>query len=202
MATTDPRIAAYIERAAPFAQPILAQLRSAVHAGCPGVVETIKWGMPFYLHGDRILANMAAFKQHCSFRFWNGREAAEHGKSDEAMGQFGRLATLRDLPPKRELVLVVKQAVALIDAGGTQTRATKPRSPAAQPDMPAELGHALARHAPARKTFEALSPSQRREYIEWIAEAKRDETRARRLAQAIEWLAEGKSRHWKYQGGC
>ena len=85
MATTDPRIDAYIEHAAPFAQPILRQLRSAVHAGCPGVVETIKWGMPFYMHGDRILANMAAFKQHCSFRFWNGREAAERGKSDEAM---------------------------------------------------------------------------------------------------------------------
>jgi uncharacterized protein YdeI (YjbR/CyaY-like superfamily) len=201
MATTDPRIDAYIEHAAPFAQPILAQLRSAVHAGCPAVVETIKWGMPFYMHGDRILANMAAFKQHCSFRFWNGREAAEHGKNDEAMGQFGRLTTLRDLPPKRELVAVVQQAVALIEAGGTQTRAVKPRSAAAEPDMPAELGHALARHTPARKTFEALSPSQRREYIEWISEAKRDETRARRLAQAIEWLAEGKSRHWKYQGG-
>ena len=201
MATTDPRIDAYIEHAAPFAQPILTQLRRAVHAGCPGVVETIKWGMPFYMHGDRILANMAAFKQHCSFRFWNGREAAERGKSDEAMGQFGRLTTLRGLPPRRELVLVVKQAVALIDAGSTRTRAVKPRGAAAEPDMPAELGHALTRHTPARKTFEALSPSQRREYTEWIAEAKRDETRARRLAQALEWLAEGKSRHWKYQGG-
>ena len=125
MATTDPRIDAYIEHAAPFAQPILTQLRGAVHAGCPGVVETIKWGMPFYMHGDRILANMAAFKQHCSFRFWNGREAAERGKSDEAMGQFGRLTTLRGLPPRRELVLVVKQAVALIDAGSTRTRAVK-----------------------------------------------------------------------------
>ncbi|MEO8805395.1 MAG: YdeI/OmpD-associated family protein [Burkholderiaceae bacterium] len=201
MATTDPRVDAYIERAAPFAHPILAQLRGAVHSGCPAVVETIKWGMPFYMHADRILANMAAFKQHCSFRFWNGREAAERGKSAEAMGQFGRLTTLRDLPPRRELVLVVKQAVALIDAGTTRTRAAKPRSAAAQPDMPAELAHALARHTLARQTFEALSPSQRREYVDWIVEAKRDETRARRLAQALEWLAEGKSRHWKYQGG-
>ncbi|MEO8058758.1 MAG: YdeI/OmpD-associated family protein [Burkholderiales bacterium] len=199
MATTDPRIDAYIERAAPFAQPILAQLRRAVHGGCPAVVETIKWGMPFYMHGERILANMAAFKQHCSFRFWNGRDAAERGQSDEAMGQFGRITLLSDLPPRRELVRVVKQAVALIDAGGTTTRAAAPRKAAAEPDMPVEFGQALARHAAARQTFEALSPSQRREYTEWIAEAKRDETRARRLAQALEWLAEGKTRHWKYQ---
>ena len=119
MAGTDPRIDVYIERAAPFAQPILALLRSAAYGGCPAVVETIKWSMPFYMHAERILANMAAFRQHCSFRFWNGREAAERGKSMEAMGEFSRIATLRDLPPRRELVLVVKQAVALIDAGGT-----------------------------------------------------------------------------------
>lgn len=113
------------------------------------MVETIKWGMPFYMHGDRILANMAAFKQHCSFRFWNGREAAERGKSDEAMGQFGRLATLHDLPPRRELVLVVKKAVALIDAGGTQTRATATRNAAAEPDQRGASDQAPPRSAAA-----------------------------------------------------
>ena len=196
---TDPRIDAYIERAAPFAQPILAHLRAVVHAGCPGATETIKWGMPFFMHGDRILANMAAFKQHCALGFWNGREAIGKGASESAMGQFGRITALADLPAKRELVQIVKRAVALIDAGATTTRAAKHSPAKAELDVPADLIAALARSTAARTTFEAFSPSKRREYVEWLAEAKREETRAKRLAQTLEWLAEGKSRHWKYQ---
>ena len=197
--TTDPRVDAYIERAAPFAQPILAHLRAVVHAGCPGAAETIKWSMPFFMHGDRILANMAAFKQHCALGFWNGREALGHDASDQAMGQFGRVTALADLPAKRELVQIVKRAVALIDAGATTTRAA-PRPPAkAALALPADLAAALTRHAAARKTFEAFSPAKRREYIEWLTEAKREATRAKRLAQTLEWLAEGKSRNWKYE---
>ena len=200
MATTDPRIDAYIARAAPFAQPLLAHLRSAVHAGCPASVETIKWGMPFFMHGNHILANMAAFKQHCAFGFWRGRELAERGKSDEAMGQFGRIAALADLPPKRELVRLVALAAARIDAGVAPPRPPQRSAPKPALEMPADLAAALAHQPAARTTFDAFSPSQRRDYIEWIVEAKRDATRARRLAQAIEWLTEGKTRHWKYQG--
>ena len=125
MASTDPRIDAYIGRAAPFAQPVLAHLRGVVHAGCPGCIETIKWGMPFFMHGDRNLAHMAAFKQHCAFGFWRGREVADQGKAGEAMGQFGRITALADLPPRRELIGVVKKAVALIDAGAAAPRATR-----------------------------------------------------------------------------
>ena len=112
--TRDPRIDAYIERAAPFAQPILVHLRAVMHTGCPDLHETIKWRMPFFMHGDRIIGHMAAFKQHCVLGFWRGRgrEAAEHGQSDEAMGQFGRITSVKDLPPKRELLRIVKQAVA------------------------------------------------------------------------------------------
>lgn len=138
MATTDPRVDAYIERATPFARPLLAHLRSAVHAGCPQATETIKWNMPFFMHGDRILAHMAAFTQHCAFGFWKGRAVADQGKAGEAMGQFGRITTLADLPPKRELVGIVKRAVALIDAGtsaaplsaktsGPRSRSPRPR---------------------------------------------------------------------------
>ena len=112
MATTDPRIDAYIQRAAPFAPPILKLLRDAVHEACPGVEETIKWSMPFFVQDGRILAHMAAFKQHCAFGFWRGRENADQGKNDEAMGQLGRIASPADLPSRRELVKTIKKAAA------------------------------------------------------------------------------------------
>jgi uncharacterized protein YdeI (YjbR/CyaY-like superfamily) len=199
MATTDLRIDAYIERAAPFARPVLDTLRKAVHAGCPGVVETIKWSMPFFTVDGRILAHMAAFKQHCAFGFWRGREMADRGKDDEAMGQFGRIAGVADLPPKRELVRLVKLAAAASaqpDATKTTGRKNEAKPPMPMPDI---LAAALRVHARARAGFEKLSNSHRREYIEWIVGAKRDETRARRVAQTIEWLAQGKSRNWKYE---
>jgi len=198
MVTTDSRIDAYIERAAPFARPILEQLRSAVHTGCPGCTETIKWGMPFFLHGDGILGHMAAFKQHCAFGLWKGRGAAERDRSDDAMGQFGRIVTLADLPPKRELVQIVRQAAALIDASTPTPRAPKGENTRAPPEVPAELLAAFKRDAAIRRTFAEFSPTHRREYIEWIDEAKRAETRARRVAHALEWLAEGKTRYWKH----
>jgi uncharacterized protein YdeI (YjbR/CyaY-like superfamily) len=199
MASRDPRIDAYIEKAAPFAQPILAHLRSVVHAGCPDVEESIKWGMPHFLHEGRILAGMAAFKAHCSFGFWHGRQAADQGKDREAMGQFGRITALADLPARRELTRIVKEAVALVNAGVAPPRAPKRTAPRPELAVPDDLRKALARNVAARKTFEGFSPSNRREYIEWLVEAKREDTRSRRLAQTLEWLAEGKSRNWKYQ---
>ena len=201
MSTTDPRVDAYIAAAAPFARPLLAHLRGVVHAGCPDAVETIKWGMPFFMHRGRPLANFAAFQQHCGFGFWRARGAAETDQGDEAMGQFGRITALTDLPPKRELVRLVREAVARIDAQAAVPRTPQRRVAAVPPEVPPELAAALARNAAARRTFEAFPPSRQRDYTEWIAEAKRDETRAKRLAQALEWLAEGKPRHWKHQGG-
>ena len=198
MAARDPRIDAYIERAAPFAQPILAQLRSVVHAGCPDVEETIKWGMPHFMHGGRLFAGMAAFKAHCTFGFWHGRQAADQGKDNEAMGQFGRIARLADLPGKRELTRIVREAVVLADSGVKPPRAPK-RVARAALAMPDDLRKALARNAAARRAFDGFSPSHQREYIEWLVEAKREDTRTRRLAQALAWLAEGKTRHWKDQ---
>jgi len=199
MATTDPRVDAYIERAAPFAQPILAHLRAAVHAACPDAQETIKWGMPFFLHGAHILGYMAAFKQHCAFGLWKGRGLAAAREPAEGMGQFGRLETLQDLPPQRELLQTLRRAVAQIDAGAAALRAPKGHDTKAPPEVPAPLAEALQHNEAARKTFAEFSSSQRLEYIEWIAQAKRAETCASRVAQTIEWLGEGKSRHWKYR---
>jgi uncharacterized protein YdeI (YjbR/CyaY-like superfamily) len=198
MGTRDPRLDAYITRSAPFARPILRHLRAAVHAGCPEVGETVKWGMPFFVyHG--ILCHMAAFKQHVAFGMWKGRSliAARHDRSDEAMGNFGRIRKLSDLPPKRLLVGYVRKAAALREAEPA-AKAARGKRPRRAVRVPADLAAALRKNTRARSTFDAFSPSHRREYVEWITEAKREETRARRLNQAVEWMADGKPRNWKY----
>lgn len=199
MHSTDPRVDAYIAKAAPFAQPILERLRKAVHAANPAGDEAIKWGMPFFMHQGRILANMAAFKAHCAFGFGHGDQVVMTGKDGEAMGQFGRIESIQDLPSQREISALVKKAMVLIEGGVKALRAPKSGEKRAAPDTPADLAAALAKNAAARTTFEAFAPSSQREYVEWLEEAKREETRAKRLAQAIEWLAQGKRRNWKYE---
>ncbi|WP_343641034.1 YdeI/OmpD-associated family protein [Roseateles sp.] len=199
MPTLDPRVDAYIDRAAPFAQELLRHWRATVHTHCPEVVETIKWGFPNFTYRDRILTGMAAFKAHCSIGFWHGEAAvgADHAKGG-AMGDFGRLTSVKDLPPQAEQKAILKRAMTLIETGvkARPARASAPRPP---PETPDDLAAALQGNAAARKTFESFPPGQRREYIDWIVEAKRPETRARRLEQAVEWMAEGKRRNWKYE---
>lgn len=199
MPTLDPRVDAYIERAATFAQEILRHWRATVHAHCPEVIETIKWGFPNFTYRDRILTGMAAFKAHCSIGFWHGAAAvgAAHAK-DGAMGDLGRVASLQDLPAPAEQQAILQRAMRLIEDGvkARPAKAAAPRPPLATPD---DLGAALQANAAARATFEAFPPSQQREYIEWIVEAKQTATREKRLAQAIAWMAEGKRRNWKYE---
>lgn len=199
MPSRDPRIDAYIAKSAEFARPILTLLREVVHTGCPEVEETIRWGMPSFTY-QGILCDMAAFKQHVAFGFWKGRllVASAHDRSPEAMGNFGRITRLADLPPKRVLLGYVRQAMKLNEAG-VRVAPKKPRRPREPVKVPPDLASALKRNARARATFDGFSPSHRREYVEWITEAKRAETRARRLAQTLEQLAEGKSRNWKYE---
>lgn len=199
MPTPDPRVDAYIAKAAPFAQPILVHLRALVHATCPEVEETIKWGMPFFAYRGT-LCHMAAFQRHCAFGFWKWKQIVGADAPESAMGQFGRIEKAADLPPKKTVVACLKKAMALNEAGVPAAKRTR-KAPKPEAEVPAELAAALAskKHAKARKTFDAFSPSHRREYIEWIAEAKRDETRAKRVATTLEWLAEGKPRNWKYE---
>jgi uncharacterized protein YdeI (YjbR/CyaY-like superfamily) len=197
MGTRDPRVDAYIARSAPFARPILARLRAAVHAACPEVQETLKWGAPSFEY-EGILCGMAAFREHCAFGFWkHDLVMGDDPKAKEAMGSFGRLRRLADLPPKAQLAGYVKKAMALNEQGVKVARPK--RAPKAAVKMHPELAAALARSKRAARTFEAFPPSQKREYLEWIATAKGDETRKRRIAQAIEWMAEGKRRNWKYE---
>lgn len=196
MGTRDARVDAYIARAAPFAQPILEHIRSVVHEACPDVEETIKWSMPHFMY-QGMLGGMSAFKAHCAFGFWKGKLVVPE-QEKAAMGQFGRIESIKDLPPRRTFVGYVKKAMKLNEEGVAVPRARRTRAKSPQP-LPPDLARALDRSRKARATFDGFPPSQRREYIEWIAEAKREETRARRVAQAIEWMAEGKARHWKYQ---
>ncbi|HET7585399.1 MAG TPA: YdeI/OmpD-associated family protein [Gemmatimonadaceae bacterium] len=199
MGTRDPRVDAYIARSAEFAHPILTHLRGVVHDACPTVEETIKWGMPFFMHHG-ILCMMAAFKAHCTFGFWKGALIVGNAgqTADAAMGQFGRITAVSDLPSRAQLARYVRQAMKLNEEGAPVVR--KPPSVRKKtPAVPAELAAVLRKNGKARAGFDALSPSHRREYIEWITEAKREETRARRVAQAVEWMADGKSRNWKYE---
>jgi uncharacterized protein YdeI (YjbR/CyaY-like superfamily) len=195
MGSLDPRVDAYIAKAAPFARPILQYLRDTVHSAVPEVSETMKWSVPhFDYHG--IFCSMAAFKAHCAFGFWKGALLFPDAPAEKAAaGHLGRIESLDDLPPKRELVALLKKA-ARLNAEGTKVE----RERKVKPDLetPADLHGALKRNKAARETFEKFSPSQRRDYVEWLIEAKSDATRQRRLEQAVEWIAEGKPRHWKY----
>ena len=199
-AKLDPRVTAYIAAAAPFAQPILKHLRKLVHAACPGVEENIKWSSISFGCRGKILAGMASFKAHATFGFWHKDMAALLKKdglaTDEAMGLLGRITTVDDLPSDKTMTRYLKTAMALTDAGKPSRPARKVRP---ELPMPADLAAGLKRNARAAATWTGFSPSCRREYIEWIIEAKCPETREQRLETTLEWVAEGKQRHWKYQ---
>jgi len=197
MPRTDPRVDAYIAKAAPFARPVLTHLRKVVHAAVPGVEETLKWGMPHFMHGG-ILCGFAAFKAHCAFHVRGAETLLGEAVRDDAMGQFGRIAAVSDLPPPGTLIKLLRAAAERIEAKAKAPRAAR-KAPRPEAKVPPDLAAALKRSARARTTFEGFSPSRRREYVEWIVEAKSGETRARRLAQAIAWMAEGKARNWKYE---
>jgi uncharacterized protein YdeI (YjbR/CyaY-like superfamily) len=193
---TDPRVDAYIEKQAAFAQPILRHLRDVVHTACPDGEETLKWSMPSFLYKGKILAGMAAFKAHATFGYWNDSMLSQDAKNRSAMGQFGRLTSLDDLPSKAALVELTQKSMALIEAGVKPARATAKKPPFT---VPQDLRAAIDAVAAAKATFDGFAPSCQREYVEWVTEAKRDETRAKRLAQTVIWLAEGKRRNWKYE---
>ena len=198
MGTRDDRVDAYIAKSAEFARPILTRLRDVVHAACPEVEETMKWSFPHFMYKG-ILCSMAAFKQHCSFGLWKSSLIIEGGSDDVAkgMGQFGRITDVSDLPSKRILSGYIKEAMKLNDAGVKSPTRSKPKAPR-EVVVPDDLSIALQKNKKALAAFEKFPPSHKREYIEWITEAKTDATRSRRLETAIEWMAEGKPRNWKY----
>jgi len=196
MPKTDKRIDTYIANAPAFAKPILTYIRSVVHEGAPECEETLKWGHPSFLQSG-LLCGMLSFKEYCAVHFWKGSLIIDTPKGSEgAAAQLGRLTSVKDLPPKSVLLSYVRRAVELNAAGTKVPRAAaKPKAPIR---LPPDLRHAIDENPKARQTYDGFSPSHRREYVEWITESKQESTRARRIAQAVEWMAEGKPRNWKY----
>lgn len=199
---TDPRIDAYISKSADFGKPILRHLRELVHEGCPDVEETLKWSMPHFMYKDVILCSMAAFKAHAVFGFRHqgmDKVLGEAGsKANLAMGSMGRITSLNDLPSDREMVGFIR-AAAKLHAFGAPARPARAAKKLAAVRPPADLAAALKKNKRAATTFANFSNSNRKDYVEWLTEAKREETRKKRLATAIEWLAAGKARNWKYE---
>ena len=204
MKNTDPRVDAYIEKANDFAKPILAKLRKLVHQAAPSSTETIKWGMPSFEYKGP-LCGMAAFKQHAVFGFWKASLMkddtntlkANAMQGGDAMGNLGRICSVKDLPKDAVLLRLIKQAVKLNDDGVKVLKPKKAHKPL--PAVPAELRNALKKNMAAADFFETLSQSHKREYIEWASEAKAEGTRIKRAETAVVWLSEGKNRNWKYE---
>ena len=199
-AKRDKRVDAYISNAPDFAKPILNHLRELVHMGCPDVVETMKWSRPHFMHNG-LLCGMSAFKHHCAFGFWMfelvlgaiGGTPAEKN----SMGHFGRITSLADLPGDKELIDMIRKAVVINDSGAKRPVAPRPKGDR-KLIVPNYLTAALKTNKKALATFEAFSYSHKKEYVEWITEAKRDETRQKRMETMLTWLTQGKSRNWKY----
>ena len=197
MPTVDPRIDAYIEKSADFAKPILTHIRKLVHKACPDITETMKWSFPHFDHKGTV-CSMASFKQHCAFGFWK-QSLLEQGAfpaEKTAMGSFGRITSLKDLPSDRVMISLIQQAVELNEKGIKVQKKPAEKKEIVVPD---DLKKALSKNKAAKTAFEKFSPSHKREYVMWIEEAKTEPTRNKRLATTVEWLSEGKSRNWKYE---
>jgi uncharacterized protein YdeI (YjbR/CyaY-like superfamily) len=199
MSKKDKRIDAYIAKSQPFAQPILKHIRQLVHKACPDTEETMKWSFPHFDYKGAMMCSMAAFKQHAVFSFWKGSIMKDPDKvlnSKDAMGHFGKITSLKDLPPDKVIIKYIKEAKRLNDEGiNIKAKPTEKKVLV----IPGYFTKELKKHKKAFKTFEEFSYSHKKEYVEWITEAKTEETRTRRMNTAIEWLSEGKGKNWKYE---
>ena len=198
MGTKDPRIDKYIENSADFAKPVLRHLRKTIHTGCPDVQETVKWGLPSFVHHG-ILCIMASFKEHCSFWFWKGRLIIPQSKlpAEKSMGNFGRITSIADLPSDKVLLGYIKKAVRLNEDGVPSP--TRAKSKVKKTVLaPTYFMTALKKNKKALATFKNFAYSHRKEYVEWITQAKTEETRSKRIKTAVEWMAKGKARNWQY----
>ncbi len=204
MATKDKRIDAYIVKAEPFAKPILAHIRGLIHAACPEVEETMKWSFPHFDYKGTMMCSMASFKQHCAFGFWKAAlmkdadKLVGMAKTEVAMGHMGRITSVKDLPSDKKMLSLIKEAMKLNDddvklPSRAKVTATK------ELEIPTWFTAALKRDAKVKKQFEAFSPGKKKEYVDWLVDAKTEATREKRMETALEWIAEGKQRHWKYQ---
>lgn len=197
MPTVDPRVDAYIEKSADFAKPILRHIRELVHKACPAIQETMKWSFPHFDHKGTV-CSMASFKQHCALGFWKQSLMEQDAFPAEktAMGSFGRITSVKDLPPDKVMIALIHQAVELNEKG---IKVAKKPVDKKELVVPVDLTKALSTNKAAKAAFDKFSYSHKKEYVQWIEEAKTEPTRNKRLATTVEWLSEGKSRNWKYE---
>jgi uncharacterized protein YdeI (YjbR/CyaY-like superfamily) len=198
----DSRVDAYIAKSAPFAKPILEHLRQLVHSASPLLTETMKWGFPFFDYNGSV-CQMAAFKEHMGFGFWKQKQLNDPHKlikeEDGTAGSFGKITSLNDLPSDEILIDFIQQAIKLNEPENKKPAVKKETAPKAPIEMPVDFADLLAANPIALEGYNKFSPSHKREYLEWIVDAKSDATRQKRMETALEWISEGKSRHWKYK---
>lgn len=202
MATKDKRIDAYIEKARDFAKPVLTHLRTVIHKASRDIDESIKWGMPYFQYNGKLLCFMASFREHCVFGFKQGammtdpKGLMQRSSDKSGMGHFGKIKDMRDLPSEKVLIQYIKEAIKLIDRG---VRTPQKKAPATEIEVPEDFMKLLKKNKESHQAFEEFSKSHKKEYIEWITEAKTAETRNKRMNTAIEWIGQGKGRNWKYE---
>lgn len=204
MTTTiaNPRVDAYLASSAEFARPIMTHLRELIHRRCPAVVEEIRWGIPHFDYAGDMMCVFAAHRAHCSFTFlkesiMSDPRLQQNPGLPAAKRYMGRLASLENLPRDGELIALIGEAMQLNEQGIKV--APRPPKPPAQLEIHPEFSQALADNAAAQAIFDKQSPSFRKEYLVWINDAKTEATRSKRIAESLEWIAEGKRRFWKYQ---
>ena len=201
MKNRSPEVDAYIEKSADHAQPILKKIRDLYHKACPEIEETIKWGFPHFEY-DGLVGNVASFKEHVALGFWEGLALSDPENILEQLGKTGmasaKFPTAADVPTDAILSAYIEEALDLNVQGVKPVRSAQKRARPKELKLPADFGTALKKSKKGLKTFEGFSLTNRKEYIEWVTEAKRDETRKRRIATSVEWLSEGKPRNWKY----
>lgn len=201
MPVIDPRINAYINKAEVFAKPILMHIRTLVHKACPEITETMKWSFPHFEYKG-VVCSMASFKQHCAFGFWKASIMKDPDKilqiqNRGAMGHFDRITSVKDLPANKIMIAYIKEAVALNEAGIKLP--AKPKADPTSLNIPAYITNALKKNKKAKSCFDKFPHSHKKEYVEWITEAKTAPTREKRIATMLQWLEEGKDRNWKYK---
>lgn len=203
MGALNPKVTEYISQSQPFAQPVLQHLRTLVHKVCPEVEEEMKWSFPNFTYKGKILCSLAAFKHHCSFGFWLAGAMTSMepyktpgAKGGSGMGDFGKLTSVKDLPSNKIITACIKEAMQLTDDGVVLKKA--PVKAATELPVPPDFEQMLSKNKKAKTIFQKFPPSHRKEYIQWITEAKTEATRQNRINTATEWIAEGKGRNWKY----
>lgn len=197
----NPLVDEYIEKSPDFSKPILNYIREIVHEFCTDAEEAIKWKFPTFMYKGKILCSMVSFKAYCSMGFWLHGEMQtiknlETDVEKTNMFSLGKITKLEDLPSKPQLKKIILEAMELTDMGVKLKKAAPTKTETAVPD---EFQNVLDQNKKVLEIFQKASPSFRKEYINWITEAKTETTRNKRMEQAIEWISEGKGRNWKYE---